>query len=119
MILSLTQNALLQGTVLYLLRRKHSNLKRPCGEDVMEGKQRSKKGKCPAGLEEASPKDIAKHEKQLMVELRKKTVNYQAVEQLQRLSFASRAQDIVDNFQESDVVKKYVKSTHFSSWNSR
>ena len=48
----------------------------------MEGKQRSKKGKGPAGLEEASPEDKAKHEKQLMVELRKTTVNYQAVEQL-------------------------------------
>lgn len=49
---------------------------------MVEGKQRSKKGKGPTGLEEASPEDIAKHEKQLMVELRKKTVNYQAVQQL-------------------------------------
>ena len=81
-------------------------MKRPSSDDVVEGKQRSKKGKGPAGLEEASPEDIAKHEKQLMVELREKTANYKAVEQLLRLLFASRAQDIVDNFQRSDVIKK-------------
>ena len=80
---------------------------------MVEGKRKSKKGKGPAGLEEASPEDIAKHEKQLMVELRKKTVNYQAVEQLQKLSFASRAQDIVDNFQGSDVVKKVCEKYPF------
>ena len=85
MILSLIQNALLQGTVLYLLRKRHSNLRRPGSEDAQEGKGKSKKGKGPAGLEEASLEDVAKHEKQLMVELRKKTVNHEAVKQLQGL----------------------------------
>lgn len=95
----------LQGTVCYLLRKRHSNLKRPGTENPQEAKQKSKKGKGPAGLEEASPEDIAKHQKQLMVELRKKTVNCEAVKQLQRLSFASRAEDIA-NFQGTDAVKK-------------
>ena len=56
----------LQGTVLYLLRKRHSNLKRSAGtEETKEAKRKSKKGKGPAGLEEASSKDIEKHQKQL------------------------------------------------------
>lgn len=96
-----------------MLRKRHSNLKRPGGEDAKEGKRKSKKGKGPAVLEEASPEDIAKHEKQLMIELRKKTVNHEAVKQLQRLSFTSRVQDIANNFQGSDVVKKVCEKYPF------
>ena len=97
-----------------MLRKRHSNIKRPAeGEDAKEGKRKSKKGKGQAALDEASPEDIAKHEKQLMIELRKKTVNHEAVKQLQRLSFATRVQDIVNNFQGSDVVKKVCEKYPF------
>lgn len=89
-------------------------MKRSAGtEETKEAKRKSKKWKSPAGLEEASSKDIEKHQKQLMVELRKKTVNKEAVEKLQVLSFASRAEDIASNFQGSDVVKKICEKYPF------
>ena len=55
-------------------------------------KKSSAKGKKTAEAEEASPQDVEKHHKQLMVELRKKSINYEAVRKLQSLSFQSRAE---------------------------
>ena len=54
----LNEKSLLQGTVLYLLRKRHSNMKRTNTEDV-QAKTKSKKGKRPAELE-PSPDDIQK-----------------------------------------------------------
>ena len=101
--------SLLQGTVLNLLRKRHSNMKRTNTEDVQE-KPKSKKGKRPAELE-PSPNDIEKHHKQIMLELRKEPANQEAVKKLQELSFTSRVEDIGSNFKGpgvvSDVCQKY------------
>lgn len=89
-------------------------MKRSAGtEETKEGKRKSKKGKGPAALEGVSPADIEKHQKQLMAELRTKTVNKEAVEKLQVLSFESRTEDIASNFQGSDVVKSVCKKYPF------
>ena len=89
-------------------------MKRSVGtEDTKEGKRKSKKGKGPTALEGVSPADIEKHQKQLMVELRKKTVNKEAVEKLQLLSFESRTEDIASTFQGSDVVKRVCEKYQF------
>ena len=76
-------------------------------------KKSSAKGKKTAEAEEASPQDVEKHHKQLMVELRKKSINYEAVRKLQSLSFQSRAEDIASNFHGSDVVNAIVKKYPF------
>ena len=48
-----------------------------------------------------------------MVELRKKTVNKEALEKLQVLSFESRSEDIASNFQGSGVVKSVCEKYPF------
>ena len=97
----INEMSLLQGTVLYLLRKRLSNTKRTNTEDV-QAKPKSKKGKQPAELE-PSEADIKKHQKQIMLELRKQSVNHEAVKKLQELSFPSRVEDITSNFQGADV----------------
>jgi len=102
---------LLQGTVLYLLRKRHSNTKRRSTEEV-QAKPKSKKGKFPAELDLSSD-DIQKHHKQIILELRKQPVNYKAVQKLQELTFASRAEDIASNFKGPDVVTSVCKKYPF------
>ncbi|KAK2566381.1 hypothetical protein P5673_009885 [Acropora cervicornis] len=97
------------GTVRYLLRKRHTNLKRPVDNDCKEEMERKKK--CVDSLR-PTPADIANHHKQIMIELRKVDVNVDAVRKLQKLSFLQRADDI-SNIHGTDALTKILKNYPF------
>lgn len=94
---------LLQGTVRYLLRKGHANLKRPADNDGKEEMERKKK--CVDSLR-PSPADITNHHKQIMIKLSKVDVNVDAVRKLQRA-------DDISNIHGTDAVTKILKNYPF------